>query len=124
MAKGHIPVEYLGASNPSIAIPGCGRLSFKPTDSYLDAEGNPRRLEWLYTDEQVRRLTSPPYNRPGQDPLFRVAEDILAGVQIADLEAKVKAIVGPMIEEAIAQALSAPKAVPKKALVRKAKSAA
>lgn len=62
-----VPVELLGPGNPNLQFSGRALMTFPPDD-----EG--RRIEWTTTD-LARTITSEPYNRDGQPPRFRVADD-------------------------------------------------
>lgn len=62
-----VPVELLGPGAPNLQFPGRAPLLFPPDD-----EG--RRIEWTTTD-LAKAITSEPYNRDGQPPRFRIADD-------------------------------------------------
>ena len=75
--QGHLPVELVGNDpGPRIRIPGYPHLTFEGTDSYLDKEGVPRRLEWFPQDEMVQTFLNT-YNRPGRDKVFVLATDLI-----------------------------------------------
>ena len=64
-----VPVELTQGNNPRINFIGRAEMTFPPRD------GDGRRIEWT-TPEHATQLTSEPYNRAGQPPLFTIAHDL------------------------------------------------
>lgn len=64
-----VPVELTQGNNPRINFIGRAEMTFPPRD------GDGRRIEWT-TPEHALQLTSEPYNRAGQPPLFTIAHDL------------------------------------------------
>ena len=62
-----VPVELLDDGNPNLTFSGRAPMQFEK-----DQDG--RRIEWT-TPELAKVITSEPYNRQGQKPRFKLAED-------------------------------------------------
>lgn len=77
---GGIPVECLDPTAPiNRYFAGEGKLTFLPDPKFRTPppENAPRRIQFVRDPKVVTTLTGPLYNKPGQPPMFRVAEDLV-----------------------------------------------
>jgi len=93
-----IPVELCKDISPSIPISGDGVLTFDPDPRYPDANGLPRRVEWVTRAKSAQMLTGPKYNKPGHDAIFKIATDLIERDQIRDMSAQIRLACSDVLE--------------------------
>jgi len=89
MNKGNIPIELTQDIQPNLSFPGVGRIVFAPNQ-------DGRRVEWL-PQQVADQLLKEPYNRPNRDPLFRIAQDLIANASETEFDARVKTSLGRLL---------------------------
>jgi len=98
-----IPVELCKDIKIDRYVPGEGSLTFPPDPRYPDADGNPRRLEWVREASTAQMLTGPKFNRNGRDEIFRIANDLLEQDQISNLQGKLRQAAADLIDDAVSE---------------------
>lgn len=100
---GKTPVECLqNTDNHKIPLSGAGILTFKQDPRYRDAQGRPRRIEWIANPDHVAYLTGAAFNKPGRPQVFVIAYDILGKQEQAAMKPQVEPLVKELAAKAIA----------------------